>query len=70
MTIKHSTTTGTMKSGYANMVNQPEHVGIDALGEEILIGDDIVEINDDVILEKNLEDYLIEYLGATFKTAE
>lgn len=59
-----------MLTGYANMVSQPEHVGIDALGEEILVGDDIIEINGEVILEKNLEDYLIEYLGATFKTAE
>lgn len=70
MNIEHPVITRTMETGYANMMGQPEHVGMDALGDEILVGDDIIEINGEVILEKNLEDYLIEYLGATFKTAE
>jgi len=57
-------------TGYANMVSQPEHYGIDAMGDEILIGDSIIEIGSETVLEENLEDYLIEHLGAKFTTAE
>ncbi|MED0665747.1 hypothetical protein P4T04_05365 [Bacillus badius] len=57
-------------TGYANMVSQPEHCGIDAMGDEILVGDDIIELNGEIILKSNLEDYLTEYCGAEFKTAE
>lgn len=60
-----------MTYGYPkNMMDQPEHIGIDAMGDEILVGDSIIEIDGEVILEENLEDYLIEHLGAVFKTAE
>jgi hypothetical protein len=48
-----------------------EHWGCDAMGDEILIGDKIIETpNGDVVLEENLEDFLIELLGFTYKTAE
>ncbi|RJS60146.1 hypothetical protein [Bacillus sp. PK3_68] len=68
--MEHPAITQTMKTGYANMISQPEHVGIDAMGDEILVGDEIIEINGEIILESNLEDYLIECCGAQYKTAE
>ncbi|MEK4030739.1 hypothetical protein MKZ02_19675 [Pseudobacillus sp. FSL P4-0506] len=70
MNIEHPAITQTMETGYANIISQPEHVGIDAMGDEILAGDEIIEINGEIILESNLEDYLIEYCGAQYKTAE
>ncbi|MCJ8008934.1 hypothetical protein ACFFF5_21200 [Lederbergia wuyishanensis] len=45
------------------------HWGVDATGEEIFEGDSIVEIGNEVVLEKNLEDYLIEQLGAKYTIA-
>jgi hypothetical protein len=51
---------------------QPEHFGIDAMGDEILVGDSIVvdPTNDEIILEDNIEDYLIESLGFRYMKAE
>lgn len=49
---------------------QSSHWGIDYFGDEILFGDDIVEIDGEIILEDNLEDYLIEVIGARFRKAE
>jgi predicted RNA-binding Zn-ribbon protein involved in translation (DUF1610 family) len=57
--------------GPANLAKQPEHWGDDMLGDEILMGDSYIELpNGEVLLESNLEDYLIENLGWVFKTAE
>lgn len=57
--------------GIENVVAQPEHFGIDVQGNEVLVGDSIVLLPDgEMILEENLEDYLIEELGFEFKTAE
>lgn len=70
MNLEHPAITRTMETGYANMVSQPEHCGIDAMGDEILVGDDVIELNGEIILKSNLEDYLTEYCGAEFKTAE
>lgn len=54
-----------------HLEEQPEHWGIDAMGDEILVGDDIIlDPYGEVILEENLEDYLIERLGFVFKKAE
>lgn len=47
-----------------------KHWGTDAMGKEILEGDSIIEIDDDVVLENNLEDYLIEKLGARYTLAK
>lgn len=68
--VEHPVVTQINQTGYPNMVAQPEHAGIDFLGDEILVGDSIVEHNGNTILESNLEDYLIEELGFKFKTAE
>lgn len=59
------------KTGIENMVGQPEHWGMDVFGNEILVGDSIVELNNgEIVLEKDLEDYLIETLNFVFKTAK
>ena len=68
--MEHPAVTRTMETGYANMISQPEHVAIDVMGDEVLAGDSIIELNGEIILESNLEDYLIEYCGAQYKTAE
>lgn len=47
-----------------------KHWGTDAMGDEILEGDEIIEIDDEVVLESNLEDYLIEKLGARYTLAK
>lgn len=59
------------QTGYPNLVAQPEHWGTDVMDHEILAGDSYIELpNGEVLLESNLEDYLIENLGWVFKTAD
>jgi Hypothetical protein Yqai len=58
-----------VRTGYPNMWTQPEHVGIDYFGDEILDGDDIVEYDGEIILKDNLERFLSEVLEFEFKTA-
>ncbi len=70
MDIQDPVITEIEKTGYPNMVAQPEHNGTDINGNEILTGDSIVLLpNGETILEENLEDYLIEELGFQFITA-
>lgn len=59
-------------NGIENMVEQPEHAGIDFYGFEIIEGDEIVtdNINGEVILKENLERYLQEHCNFDFKQAE
>lgn len=72
--IEHPDITRTLRTGYPdglrNMINQPEHYGIDYFGDEILVGDEIVEINGEIVLKDNFEDYLTEVLEVKFMTAE
>ena len=69
--IEHPEVTQAIKTGYPNMVAQTEHFGTDLTGEEILAGDSYIELPDgELLLESNIEDYLIENLGWTFKTAK
>lgn len=49
--------------------DQEKICGVDATGEEIFEGESIVEINGEVVLEHNLEDYLVEHHGAKFTIA-
>lgn len=58
-----------LRTGFPNMVAQPEHAGIDYFGDEILDGDDIVEYDGEIILKDNLERYLTEVMEFEFKTA-
>ncbi|MGI8351713.1 YqaI family protein [Niallia circulans] len=68
--IEHPVISQIRSTGYPNMIAQPEHAGIDFFGNEILVGDEIIEHDGNVILADSLEDYLIEELGFEFKTAE
>ncbi|MCM3651294.1 YqaI family protein [Metabacillus litoralis] len=66
--IKHSDVTCENRTGFPNMIAQPEHAGIDYFGNEILAGDDVAEFDGEVILKDNLERFL-EEIGFEFKTA-
>ncbi|GAB3801461.1 YqaI family protein [Virgibacillus kimchii] len=52
------------------MMDQPEHSGIDALGTEILSGDKIYEFGHETVLEDNLEEFLVEHLGVEIREAQ
>jgi Hypothetical protein Yqai len=56
------------RTGYPNVIKQPEHSGTDYFGDEVLEGDDIVEYDGEVVLKENLEKFLSE-MGFEFKTA-
>jgi hypothetical protein len=70
--MEHPVITQINRTGYPNMVAQPEHNGFDFFGTEILDYDEIVidENNGEVVLKENLEDYLTEVYGFRFTTAE
>ncbi|WP_397443420.1 YqaI family protein [Peribacillus sp. TH24] len=70
--IEHQVISQTIKTGYPNLVAQPEHAGIDFYGHEILIGDSIVmdPSTGEIVLKENLEGYLSEVYGFSFKKAE
>ncbi|MDQ0176032.1 YqaI family protein [Bacillus chungangensis] len=57
------------RNGYPDMY-QEKYWGIDYFGEEIMEGDDIVEIDGETILSENLERFLYEEYDAKFTTAE
>lgn len=69
MDLDHPAIVKAALTGYANMVAQPEHAGIDFFQDEILVGDEIVLFGKETILKSNLERYLAEELGFEFKTA-
>lgn len=70
--IEHPDITQANKTGYANLVAQPEHFGTDFFGDEVLVGDSIVidPETGEMCPENRLEDYLIEAKGFLFKTAD
>ncbi|MCM3705341.1 hypothetical protein M3205_06310 [Cytobacillus firmus] len=67
--MDHPTVNRIQRTGFPNMLAQPEHSGIDYFGVEILEGDDIVEYDGEIILRDNLERYLTEVMEFEFKTA-
>jgi len=67
--IEHPMVTEINQLGYPKDVFQEKHWGVDIMGDEVMEGDSIIEINGEIILESNLEDYLIEHLGAKFTLA-
>jgi hypothetical protein len=69
--LEHPSITQALKTGYPNLVAQPEHFGTDIFDDEILVGDTYIELpNGELLLESNIEDYLIEILGCTYKKAD
>ncbi|KAB2337748.1 hypothetical protein F7731_08480 [Cytobacillus depressus] len=71
MMLEHPMVTQINKTGYPNIVAQPEHSGTDIFGNEVLAGDsEILLPNGEMVLEDSLEDYLIEFLGFEFTIAK
>ncbi|MEH7355112.1 hypothetical protein V7150_16260 [Neobacillus drentensis] len=68
--LEHPAISQVNRTGYPNVVNQPEHFGKDIFGVEILLGDDYVEYDGDLILLDNLQRYLAEHMDFEFKTAD
>jgi hypothetical protein len=66
----HPATEQIMKHGYPReMMEQPEHNGVDVYGTEILREEEFVVYDGEVIAKENLERFLSEELGFEFKTA-
>ena len=72
MHLEHPEITQVNRTGYVNIVAQPEHAGVDYFGTEILIGDEIVTDDNtgEVVLKEDLEKYLEEEYGFKFTIAE
>ncbi|WP_313889159.1 MULTISPECIES: YqaI family protein [unclassified Peribacillus] len=70
--IKHPKISQTLKIGFLSFKAQPEHAGIDYYGHGILLGDSIVmdPSTGEVVLKVNLDSYLSEVYGFSFKTAD
>lgn len=58
------------RTGYPNVIAQPEHNGDDFFGYEILSGERFYEYDGEIIHEDNLVKFLVEELGFVAKTAE
>ncbi|MBN6889811.1 YqaI-like protein [Cytobacillus horneckiae] len=67
--MDHPLVTQIERTGYPNMIDQPEHAGIDFFGDEILDGDEFVVYDGELVLVDNLNRYLAEEMGFEFKTA-
>ncbi|MDL4842804.1 YqaI family protein [Aquibacillus rhizosphaerae] len=67
--LEHPSITRINRTGYANMIAQDEHCGIDYFGSEILLGDKFYEFDGETVLDENLEKYLVEVLGFEIKEA-
>lgn len=70
--LDHPIVTNIERTGFPNMVAQPEHYGIDYFGDEILVEDEIVEDPNtgETVLKENLERYLAEVYEFKFQTAK
>lgn len=55
---------------YGDLRNDPEFFGYDCLGDEIFYGEEVVEIDGELVLQDNLQKYLVEFYGAKFFTAQ
>ncbi|GIN88663.1 hypothetical protein J6TS2_50490 [Heyndrickxia sporothermodurans] len=62
----------TMKTGYPNLVAQPEYAGIDFFGNEILSNDSIAEDREqqETILSEHLDGYLQGQYGFVFANSQ
>ncbi|AJO24813.1 hypothetical protein QQ991_03105 [Weizmannia coagulans] len=66
-TIEHPDITRMRR--YGDLRNDPEFFGFDYFGDEIFFGEEVVEIDGDLVLQDNLQLYLEEVCGAKFYTA-
>lgn len=67
--IEHPDITRMRRYGFLQK-NESEHVEIDFFGDEIIAGDDVVEIDGETILQENWDRYVDEVLQARFFTAQ
>jgi archaeosine-15-forming tRNA-guanine transglycosylase len=68
--LEHPSIVQVNRTGYANVVQQPEYAGKDVFGHEVLSGDSVVFDGDEMILLDNLERYLAENYDFKFQTIE
>jgi hypothetical protein len=68
--LEHPSVTDMNRKGYLGLAAQPEHAGFDYFGSELLSDDDVAIDGDVIILKDNLERYLYDVYGITFKTIE
>jgi hypothetical protein len=59
----------TLRTGYPYPIDEAHH-GTDFWGNEIVRGEDVVEIDGDLVLQDDLQQYLSEVKDAKFYTAE
>ncbi|MDC3414299.1 YqaI family protein [Terrihalobacillus insolitus] len=67
--IEHPQIIKTNRTGYPTKFDDVV-AGFDYFGDEIWIGDKIYVLDDEMVLEGNLERYLVEVLGFEVKEAE
>ncbi|AJH77682.1 YqaI family protein [Heyndrickxia coagulans] len=67
-TIEHPDITRVRRFGYLQN-NEPELFGYDYFGDEIFYGDDVVEMDGEIVLQDNLQKFLVELYDAKFYTA-
>jgi hypothetical protein len=65
--LEHPQISEMNRKGLIGALNQPECEGLDYFGNELLIGDDVVEFEGEIVLRDQLDDFL-QALGFTFKT--
>lgn len=62
-----------MRTGYPMGYGEPEHAGVDSLGNEILVGDEIMILDDEVFVKEELSHdavVILELFGAVYEIAE
>jgi hypothetical protein len=68
--LEHPIVSEVNRKGYLGLASQPEYAGLDYFGSELLPDDDVAIDGDVIILKDNLERYLYDVYGITFKTIE
>jgi Hypothetical protein Yqai len=67
--MEYPTITRARLTGYPYPIDEAHH-GTDFFGNEIVRGEDVVEIDGDLVLQDDLQKYLSEVYHAKFYTAE
>jgi len=67
--VDHPLIERTLRTGYPFPIHSDIH-GYDYWGNEIVRGEDVVEIDGDLVLQDDLQKYLSEVYHAKFYTAE
>jgi len=73
MGLQHPDITAAIRTGYPRGVKEPQEIGFDSLGNEILEGDTIYELNDEIFVIEELgfeSRRILEKLGANREIAQ